>query len=84
MSKHYVIPAHERAGLSRNEAAAYIGVSATLFDEMVKDGRMPAPRRANSRLIWSRAELESWFFNLPSATALMHPQPQGGEWDSPN
>jgi len=30
-------------GLSRTIAAAYIGVSATLFDQMVSDGRMPNP-----------------------------------------
>ena len=32
-------------GLSRLEAAAYIGVSPTLFDMLVKDGRMPEPKR---------------------------------------
>ncbi|RUW19318.1 hypothetical protein EOA34_29930, partial [Mesorhizobium sp. M4B.F.Ca.ET.013.02.1.1] len=36
-------------GLSRLEAAAYIGVSASLFDQLVKDGRMPKPKRINSR-----------------------------------
>ncbi len=30
-------------GLSRVEAAHYIGVSPSLFDAMVKDGRMPQP-----------------------------------------
>ena len=39
------IPAHERFGLCREEAASYVGVSATLFDEIVKDGRMPKPKR---------------------------------------
>src|SRR5690242_17745827 len=28
-------------GLSRVQAAAYVGVSPVLFDELVKDGRMP-------------------------------------------
>lgn len=32
-------------GLSRAQAAAYIGVSPSLFDEMVQDGRMPKPTR---------------------------------------
>jgi hypothetical protein len=32
-------------GLSRVEAATYVGVSASMFDEMVKDGRMPGPKR---------------------------------------
>jgi hypothetical protein len=49
------------------EAAAFIGVGVSLFDEMVKDARMPPPRKANSRLIWSRVELEKAFADLPYA-----------------
>jgi hypothetical protein len=30
-----------RRGLSRQESALYIGVSASLFDELVKSGKMP-------------------------------------------
>jgi hypothetical protein len=40
-------------GLSRVQAAAYIGVSPTLFDAMVKDGRMPKPARINARRVGS-------------------------------
>jgi predicted DNA-binding transcriptional regulator AlpA len=32
-------------GLSREQAAAYVGISPSLFDALVKDGRMPAPKR---------------------------------------
>ncbi len=53
-------------GLHRFEAAAYIGVSATLFDEMVNDGRMPRPKAINSRKVWSRAELDAYFASLPA------------------
>jgi hypothetical protein len=31
--------------LSRAQAAEYIGVDVTKFDEMVDDGRMPKPKR---------------------------------------
>jgi hypothetical protein len=31
-------------GLSREQAAEYIGVSATIFDEMVDNGQMPQPK----------------------------------------
>lgn len=34
-----------RRGLSREEAAMYVGVGSTKFDEMVNDGRMPKPKR---------------------------------------
>ena len=53
-------------GLSRVQAAAYVGVGATLFDEMVKDRRMPAPKRINGRTIWDRLEVEEAFVALPS------------------
>jgi predicted DNA-binding transcriptional regulator AlpA len=48
-------------GLSRAESAAYIGVSPSLFDELVKDGRMPAPKRINSRTVWDRKKLDVAF-----------------------
>src|SRR5262245_60612928 len=38
-----------RRGLSRDESAMYIGVSAGKFDEMVAAGRMPGPGRADGR-----------------------------------
>ena len=53
-------------GLSRVQSAAYVGVGPTLFDEMVEDGRMPAPKRINSRKIWDRQGLDEAFAGLPS------------------
>lgn len=53
-------------GLSRTEAARYIGVGTTLFDEMVADRRMPQPKRVNNRTIWDRAEIDIAFSDLPS------------------
>jgi hypothetical protein len=52
-------------GLSREQAAAYVGVSPSLFDEMVKDGRMTKPKRANARTIWDRKLLDLAFDALP-------------------
>lgn len=51
-------------GLSHAQAAAYIGVSVTLFDEMVKDGRMPRPIRINTRVLWDRLQLDEAFVVL--------------------
>jgi predicted DNA-binding transcriptional regulator AlpA len=51
-------------GLSRVQSAAYIGVSVTLFDELVKDGRMPQPVRLNSRVLWDRLQLDEAFAAL--------------------
>lgn len=39
-------------GLSRVQAAEYVGVSASTFDKMVTDGEMPAPKRIRGRVIW--------------------------------
>ena len=52
-------------GFGRIEAANYIGVSPTLFDQMVRDGRMPPPKRVNSRTIWDRLSLDVAFDGLP-------------------
>jgi len=66
MAKHYIIPAYERVGLSRVEAAEYVEISPVLFDQMVKDGRMPPPKLINSRKVWMRAKVEKAFAELPN------------------
>ncbi|MDR4307675.1 hypothetical protein IHQ68_13715 [Chelatococcus sambhunathii] len=52
-------------GLSREQAAEYVGVGATLFDEMVRDGRMPRPKRINARNVWHRPAVDAAFAALP-------------------
>lgn len=52
-------------GMSRDEAARYIGVGVTKFDEMVADGRMPKPKRVDGRVIWDRLRVEAAFTDLP-------------------
>ena len=58
-----------RRGLSRDEAAMYCGISATLFDRLVADGRMPGPCRIDGRKVWDIRELDLAFDNLPKDTA---------------
>lgn len=53
-------------GMSREEAARYIGVGQTLFDEMVSDGRMPKGKRINSRVVWDRVQLDAAFSDIDS------------------
>ncbi|MBL8709104.1 MAG: hypothetical protein JNL25_07930 [Rhodospirillaceae bacterium] len=52
-------------GLSRAVAAAYIGVSTHKFDDMVADGRMPAPKIMDARRVWDRLALDKAFDALP-------------------
>lgn len=54
-----------RRGLSRVEAAMYLGVSPSKFDEMVRDGRAPKPRRIDARKVWDVWELDLSFDALP-------------------
>ena len=54
-----------RRGLSREEAAAYLGVSPTTFDAWRKAGTVPAPRRAGERKLWDVHELDMVFDALP-------------------
>ena len=41
-----------RFAVRRDEAAASLGVSATKFDEWVKDGRMPKPIKVDGVVLW--------------------------------
>jgi predicted DNA-binding transcriptional regulator AlpA len=47
-----------RRGLSRPEAARYIGVSPTLFDRAVAEGKMPKPFRLYGRVLWDIRKLD--------------------------
>jgi predicted DNA-binding transcriptional regulator AlpA len=64
MAKPHLILPHDKLGLSRNEAACYIGVSSPMFDEMVLDGRMPQPKLINGLKVWSRNSVEKAFAEL--------------------
>ena len=54
-----------RRGLSRTEAAMYVGISASKFDELVADGRMPKPVKIDGRKLWDIRDLDLAFDALP-------------------
>lgn len=58
--------AYPPRGMARAEAARYIGVGTTKFDELVADGRMPKPKRIDGRKVWDRVALDLAFTDLPS------------------
>ncbi|HEY8577586.1 MAG TPA: hypothetical protein VIL88_14765 [Devosia sp.] len=64
-------------GLSRETAAAFIDVSPSKFDEMVRDGRMPKPKQIDARRVWSRTAIEKAFARLPGGE-----DDQDDEWEA--
>ena len=53
-------------GISREQAAAFIGVSATTFDKMVAARSMPEPRVPSpGRTVWDVDDLVAAFKRLP-------------------
>lgn len=58
------LPAPVRRGLSRDEAAAYVGVSPNTFDRLVMEGRMPAPAQVYGRKVYDLRALDGAFDRL--------------------
>lgn len=73
-----VLPPPTRRGLSRTEAAAYVGVGPTTFDKMVLAGTMPHPKRVGTRKIWDARALDVAFDVLPGDDAESLEE---NEWD---
>ena len=67
----------EPRGLSRDDAARYLGISPSKFDELRKDGRVGPARVIDGRKVWDVRELDMAFDALPSE----NPQSQGSSWD---
>ena len=49
----------EPRSLRRDDAAAYVGVGSTKFDELVAAGRMPKPFRIDGCVRWDRRKLDA-------------------------
>jgi hypothetical protein len=54
-----------RRGLSRVEAAAYLGISPSKFDQMRADGRIGPARLIDSRKVFDVRMLDEVFDGLP-------------------
>jgi len=55
-----------RRGLNREDAANYIGIGVTKFDQLVSDNRMPRPKRIGGRRVWDIKQLDNYFEMLPT------------------
>ncbi|MDF2797394.1 MAG: hypothetical protein K0R85_138 [Devosia sp.] len=61
-----------RRGLGEAEAALYVGLGATKFSALVKDGRMPRPRLIDGRRIWDVDDIDAAFRELPVEGEIAH------------
>src|SRR5450759_201297 len=54
-----------RRDLSRGEAAMYLGISGSTFDEMRSTGQIEPPRLIKGRKLWDIRDLDMTFDALP-------------------
>jgi hypothetical protein len=66
-----------RRGLSREEAAMYLGIGAGTFDEMRLNGQIEPPRLIKGRKLWDIRDLDMAFDALPREDA----PGTGSSWD---
>ncbi len=77
MARSVLIHHYAPLGLKREDAAAYISVGSTKFDQMVADGRMPSPRTIDRCRVWDREEIKMAFRELPKSEEEANANP----WD---
>jgi hypothetical protein len=63
-AKSFHAPNFPKRGFSRVEAASYVGISPTKFDQLVADGRMPKAKHIDGRKVWDVRELDPAFDDL--------------------
>lgn len=71
-------------GLTRAQAAVFVGVSPNTFNKLVSAGDLPKPRRYpnTSRLFWLASELEEALRDMPYADGSST-DPWAGVGDDP-
>jgi predicted DNA-binding transcriptional regulator AlpA len=47
-----------RRGVDRDGASLFVGVSHAVFDQMVRDGRLPQPVELDGELVWDLLQLD--------------------------
>lgn len=55
-------------GMRRDDAAAYVGISPTKFDDWVERKIMPTPKKQDGVKVWDRLSLDLAFEALPDDT----------------
>jgi hypothetical protein len=57
--------AYPPRGLRREDAARYLGISPSKFDELVKDHRICGPKLVDGCVVWDRHRLDEAFDAFP-------------------
>lgn len=89
MSERTTIVTTPPAALDRESAAAYLALSVTTFEKLVRDDDIPQPRQlAGRRVAWIRTELDTWLMARPKSKQLppenTHaPKPRGPAANDP-
>jgi hypothetical protein len=68
--------------VARADAAHYVGVGTTLFDELVRQGMMPRPKAIGTRRLWDLRELDKAIDELPEAGTSVQDEKSHSEWDA--
>ena len=68
--------------VARADAAYYVGVGTTLFDDLVRQGVMPRPKAIGSRRLWDLRELDKAIDELPEAGTSVQDEKSHSEWDA--
>lgn len=81
------VPLPAVLGLNREQSAAFVGISPSLFDKMIEAGKMPHPRLMFGRNVWDVDELVISFKAIPHkieemAETINEEQSQGNAWDN--
>ena len=66
-SREFRMQTQPRRGLRREEAAAYVALSPSMFDKMIKDGRLPKPKKFGDASVWDMRQLDLAFEAMPDA-----------------
>lgn len=63
-------PVYAPRWLRRLEAARWVGMSPSKFDQLVKDGQFPKPKVIDGVAIWDRHQLDAAIEVLPDKGSL--------------
>lgn len=76
MARHNTLPANlPPRGLNSVQAAEYLGISATTFENLVATGHVAPPKRVGKRKIWDVRKLDQFFDGMPD-------EEQANPWDA--